>query len=154
MPGCCLACAVSRCKARRRRSARSTASLRLHWRFTNLREMIRLSFPAGASTARLPPISFRWGLSPLSLALFRLRVPGLARCRRSLVDIWRDPNSFAAFRRKSTCLTGRCGECPHAVICKAGFSAMAHSLTNTLTSTEFCIRQLEQDRIQKAMVGD
>lgn len=71
--------------------------------------------------------------------------------RRSLVDIWRDPNSFAAFRRKSTCLTGRCRECPHAVICKAGCSAMAHSLTNTLTSTEFCIRQLEQDRILKAM---
>lgn len=71
--------------------------------------------------------------------------------RRSLIDVWRAPDSFAAFRRKSSCLAGRCAGCPHAEACKAGCSAMAYSLTNTLTETTFCIRQLEQDRILNEM---
>ena len=38
-------------------------------------------------------------------------------------------------------------------ICKAGRSAMAISQTGTLTETPFCIRQLEQERIIKEMIG-
>jgi len=71
--------------------------------------------------------------------------------RRSLIDIWRDPDSFPAFRRKSMRLSGRCAACPHGNVCKAGCSAMAHSLTNSLTENTFCIRQLEQDRILREM---
>lgn len=70
---------------------------------------------------------------------------------RSLVEIWRDPKSFPRFRNKSTELTGRCAGCPHAMVCKAGCSAMAFSQTSTLTETTFCIRQLEQDRILQEM---
>ena len=77
-------------------------------------------------------------------------VDGNIRCR-SLVDVWRDPDSFAAFRRKSSSLAGRCAGCSHSEVCKAGCSAMAYSLTNTLTETTFCIRQLEQDRILNEM---
>jgi len=73
--------------------------------------------------------------------------------RRPLVDIWRDPNSFPRFRNKSAQLTGKCAKCPFGEVCKAGCSAMAISQTGTLTETPFCIRQLEQERILKEMIG-
>ena len=71
--------------------------------------------------------------------------------RRPLIEIWRDPDAFPGFRRKSSRLTGRCASCPHGPVCKAGCSAMALSLADTLTETTFCIRQLEQDRIAHQM---
>ena len=37
--------------------------------------------------------------------------------------------------------------------CMAGYSAMALSQTGTLTETLFCIRQLEQEKIIKEMIG-
>lgn len=70
---------------------------------------------------------------------------------RPLVDIWRDPDSFPRFRNKSVELTGKCAKCPFGEICKAGCSAMALSQTGTLTETPFCVRQLEQEKIIKAM---
>ena len=73
--------------------------------------------------------------------------------RRPLVEIWRDPNSFPRFRNKSAQLTGTCAKCPFGEVCKAGCSAMAISQTGTLTETPFCIRQLEQERILKEMIG-
>ena len=39
-------------------------------------------------------------------------------------------------------------------VCKAGCSAMAISQTGTLTETPFCIRQLEQEKIIKEMIGN
>ncbi len=38
-------------------------------------------------------------------------------------------------------------------MCKAGCSAMALSQTGTLTDPPFCIRQLEQEKILKEMIG-
>ena len=73
--------------------------------------------------------------------------------RRSLVEIWRDPNSFPHFRNKSSQLTGKCAKCPFGEVCKAGCSAMALSQTGKLTETPFCIRQLEQEKIIKEMIG-
>ena len=73
--------------------------------------------------------------------------------RRPLVDIWRDPNSFPRFRNKAATLTGKCAKCPFGEVCKAGCSAMAISQTGTLTETPFCIRQLEQEKILKEMIG-
>ncbi len=73
--------------------------------------------------------------------------------RRPLVEIWRDPNSFPRFRNKSAQLTGKCAKCPFGEVCKAGCSAMAISQTGTLTETPFCIRQLEQEKILKEMIG-
>ena len=73
--------------------------------------------------------------------------------RRPLVEIWRDPNSFPRFRNKSAQLTGMCAKCPFGEVCKAGCSAMAISQAGTLTETPFCIRQLEQERIIKEMIG-
>ena len=72
--------------------------------------------------------------------------------RRPLVEIWRDPNSFARFRNKSAQLTGKCAKCPFGAICKAGCSAMAISQTGTLTETPFYIRQLEQEKIIKEVI--
>ncbi len=38
-------------------------------------------------------------------------------------------------------------------MCKAGCGAMAISQTGTLTETPFCIRQQEQKKIIKEMIG-
>ena len=73
--------------------------------------------------------------------------------RRPLVELWRDPASFARFRNKSCALTGKCASCAFAAKCRAGCSAMAMSQTGTLTETTFCVRQLEQERIVRAMFG-
>ena len=72
---------------------------------------------------------------------------------RPLKEIWRDPNSFDRFRRKSSALTGRCAKCPIGEICKAGCSAMAISQTGVMTETPFCIRQLEQEEIITDLLG-
>ena len=72
---------------------------------------------------------------------------------RPLVEIWRDPASFARFRNKSGTLTGTCAGCAFAEKCRAGCSAMALSQTGTLTETPFCVRQLEQERIVREMFG-
>ena len=72
---------------------------------------------------------------------------------RPLVEIWRDPASFAKFRNKSCALTGKCAKCAFAEKCRAGCSAMAMSQTGTLTESTFCVRQLEQERIVRAMFG-
>ena len=48
---------------------------------------------------------------------------------------------------------GKCAKCPFGEVCKAGCSAMAISQTGTLTETPFCIRQLEQEKIIKEMMG-
>ena len=72
--------------------------------------------------------------------------------RRSLVEIWRDPDAFARFRKKSTSLTGRCAKCPKAAECRAGCSAAALSTTGTLTENAFCVRQMETEQIIKEMV--
>ena len=72
--------------------------------------------------------------------------------RRPLTDIWKDPNSFAAFRHKSANLTGACENCPAAATCKAGCSAMALSQTGTLTETPFCIRQIETKRLLSGLL--
>ena len=74
--------------------------------------------------------------------------------RRSLAEIWNDPNSFAQFRHKEEHLTGKCAKCPFGSRCKAGCSAMAVSQSGTLTETPFCIRQLETERIIKEMTGE
>ena len=71
--------------------------------------------------------------------------------RRPLIEIWRDPSSFRRFRGKSGNLTGPCAKCPMARRCKAGCSAMAMSQTGTLTETTFCVRQIETERILKAV---
>ncbi len=73
--------------------------------------------------------------------------------RRSIVDIWRDPSSFARFRNKRTELTGACAKCPKSVECRAGCSAAALSTTGTLTENLFCVRQMETERIVKAMIS-
>ena len=44
-------------------------------------------------------------------------------------------------------------ECSFGDVCKAGCSAMAISQAGTLTETPFCIRQLEQEKIIKEMIG-
>ena len=68
--------------------------------------------------------------------------------RRPLVEIWRDPKSFAKFRNKSADqLTGRCAKCPVSGKCRAGCSAAAVSTTGLLTETRFCIRQVETDKM-------
>ena len=72
---------------------------------------------------------------------------------RPLVELWRDPAAFAAFRNKSGALTGKCAGCAFAERCRAGCSAMAMSQTGTLTETTFCVRQLEQERIVREMFG-
>lgn len=73
--------------------------------------------------------------------------------RRPLVDIWRDPRSFAEFRDKSAeRLTGRCAKCIMADRCRAGCSAAAISTTGRLTETRFCIRQVETDKMLDEML--
>lgn len=47
-----------------------------------------------------------------------------------------------------------CVKEPFGEVCKAGCSAMAISQTGTLTETPFCIRQLEQEKIIKSMIGE
>ena len=71
---------------------------------------------------------------------------------RSLVDIWRDPDMFHAFRNKETKLTGGCAKCPKAAECRAGCSAAALSTTGKLTDNLFCVRQIETEQILKTFV--
>ena len=68
--------------------------------------------------------------------------------RRPLVDIWRDPASFAAFRRKTAQdLSGRCAACAKAADCLGGCTAAAVSTTGSAAETRFCVRQLETDEM-------
>ena len=71
---------------------------------------------------------------------------------RSIVEIWRDPGMFHAFRNKETKLTGDCAKCPKAAECRAGCSAAALSTTGKLTDNLFCVRQIETEQILKAFV--
>ncbi len=62
---------------------------------------------------------------------------------RSLVELWTDPTSFYCLRHKFDRLTGVCGNCPAAPVCRGGCSAMAWSATGDICDNPYCVRQQE-----------
>lgn len=63
---------------------------------------------------------------------------------RSLIDIWRDPKSFAAFReRKVEDLTGFCATCEYNQLCRGGCSSVAYSLIQRFTENPICLHKYE-----------
>ena len=128
-----------------------------------LKLMVMDDFGYFPMTPKLKFLCQRWGGCPAGRHVIGIRANGdVLPClslggkfvednlrRRSLEEIWNDPNSFARFRNKSAQLTGACAKCPLGILCKAGCSAMAFSQTGTLTETPFCIRQLEAERGNK-----
>lgn len=62
---------------------------------------------------------------------------------RSLIDIWRAPESFATMRNKENLLQGACRTCPEATRCRAGCAAMAYSATGSILDNPYCLRRLE-----------
>ena len=125
-----------------------------------LKLMVMDDFGYFPTTPKLKFLCQQWGGCPAGRHVIGIRANGdVLPClslggkfvednlrRRSLGEIWNDPNSFAKFRHKEAQLTGACAKCPLGILCKAGCSAMAFSQTGTLTETPFCIRQLEAER--------
>lgn len=72
---------------------------------------------------------------------------------RPLKAIWRDPESFHAFRQKEHALSGMCAKCPFGRQCKAGCSAAALSTTGTLGENLFCVRRVETEKILNDMLS-
>jgi radical SAM protein with 4Fe4S-binding SPASM domain len=132
-----------------------------------LKLMVMDDFGYFPMTPKLRFICQRWRWCPAGRYVIGIRANGdVLSClslgeqfvednlrRRPLVDIWRDQNSFPRFRNKSSQLTGKYAKCPFGEVCKASCSAMAISQAGTLTETPFCIRQLEQEKIIKEMLG-
>lgn len=63
---------------------------------------------------------------------------------RSLVEIWRDPQSFLPFRdRKVEDLTGFCATCEYNHLCRGGCSSIAYSLIQSFTENPICLHKYE-----------
>ena len=139
----------------------------LYDRFGELKLMVMDDFGYFPLTPKLRFLCQRWDGCPAGRRVIGIRANGdVLPClslgseyieanlrKRSLKDIWNDPDSFPRFRRKSANLTGKCAKCPRSSECKAGCTAMAVSQTGTMTETPFCIRQLETERIVREVVG-
>jgi len=67
--------------------------------------------------------------------------------REPLREIWTSGRYFQRFRRKADLLTGACARCPHALVCRAGCSAMAYSATGSIGCNPYCIRALETESV-------
>jgi radical SAM protein with 4Fe4S-binding SPASM domain len=64
---------------------------------------------------------------------------------RSLVSIWRDPESFARARWfRPGLLRGGCARCPHGATCRAGCPEMARTATGDAWDNPLCLRQIEE----------
>ena len=139
----------------------------LYDRFGELKLMVMDDFGYFPLTPKLRFLCQRWDGCPAGRRVIGIRANGdVLPClslgseyvednlrKRPLKEIWRDPESFPRFRRKSANLTGACAKCPMGSKCKAGCTAMAVSQTGSMTETPFCIRQLETERIVREIVG-
>jgi radical SAM protein with 4Fe4S-binding SPASM domain len=67
--------------------------------------------------------------------------------RRSLADLWRDPEAFAATRRfDGRKLRGKCRGCEFAGVCKAGCTNMAYCSLGTIYEYPYCLHHEERSR--------
>jgi radical SAM protein with 4Fe4S-binding SPASM domain len=59
---------------------------------------------------------------------------------RPLAEIWRDPEAFAWNRgRPVKALEGRCAACPFGVVCRAGCTCLAFSVTGGTAENPYCL---------------
>ncbi len=65
----------------------------------------------------------------------------------SLVDIWRDPESFTPFRKRTVeGLTGFCAECQYRDLCRGGCSSVAYSMIQKFSENPFCLYRYEVEK--------
>ena len=66
--------------------------------------------------------------------------------KRSIVDIWNDPNSFTYNRKfKKESLGENCFECKYGESCKGGCMGMSTALTNKPHNDPYCYYKIEQE---------
>jgi len=114
------------------------------------------------------PIHARWSGCQAGLHIIGVRANGdLLGClslgdpfiegnlrERSLVEIWRDPASFAKLRRKGGRLEGSCAACDKAEVCRAGCPCMAYASTGDIYENHYCLRHLERQELLALLVDE
>lgn len=67
--------------------------------------------------------------------------------KRSIADIWNDPNAFSYNRKWTKELLGKnCKDCKHGEVCKGGCMGMSIGFTGEPFNTDYCFYKIEKEK--------